>query len=224
MTAQLSDRQPTPLSQVLSPTGAPPAPTRYQWADLVLQVSASGGCPELRAACTFHDVSIGTVARALAALVDAGHWNGQAWRGYIKHEVAALLALSERTARRVVKVLRAVLVLDADIPEPHQDESGNYSRGPSTFRLALPAWARAAHWRERPGGPSGQRWPQKRGPGPDPSLSSTSATRKTKAHTSDVDLDAGDNAPPAPPSADYVKERNALIARNGGGGRWPWRR
>jgi len=147
---------------------------RYGWLDAVDNVAKAGGCPELRAAAAAERVSWAAVARCLSTWWDAGTVKAGTFVGYIETDLAALWKVSRRVARRVVKVLRAAGFLEGWPPDAHLDpETGRYVRGPSTFRVGLPAWCRSAHWkaRESPGGTTGHRWPEKRGfvgPGPVP--------------------------------------------------------
>jgi hypothetical protein len=185
-----------------------------QLRDLANQFAERRVPAQVRRAAAAQGVKLTTLAQFVARCIAAGVHKPAGWTGYLKHGLAKLVGLSERTVRRCVKVLRLAGVLDGDITECHQDEqTGKYRRGPTTLRLMLPTWARSAHWR-RPKPlvpappPSGQRRPHLAvSPGPD--------AYKTNGHPTDSPVDSGPWPPDKATRARVMAALAAELARHG---------
>lgn len=193
-------------------------PSRVQLLDLHAEISAGRVPDQLKRACAAQGLKLSTLATAVARLIDAKvHEHG--WTGYLKHGLTKLLGVSYRVVRRIVKVLRAVGIFLGDTAQAYRGEDGKLRRDPSTFLLALPGWARSAHWGRskrtaKPAkplvAPSGQRWPHPSVP----SLSEPSDAYKTKGEDTQTPVDSAPPWPRPPLPDAYLAERAALDSRN----------
>ena len=136
---------------------------RTQALDVVRQLAADQGGERVRRVLEANVVSLAALVSVLAVLVDAGSWKPGGWSGYFcKLEGRRR---SYRTVRRAIRAARALGLLEGEPPPAEQDDDGKWTRGKTTLRLRLPAWATCRYWPgkgKKPGPPSGQYSPHSR--------------------------------------------------------------
>ena len=86
------------------------------------------------------------IGRLLAALIELGAWKAAGWTGPYS-TLARVTGYGERQIRRAMKALRAAGIVEGEPLAPEQGEDGKWLRSPGTYRLRLPRWCQARHWR-----------------------------------------------------------------------------
>lgn len=136
---------------------------RTQALDVLRQLAADQGGERVRRVLAANAVSLAAMVAVLAVLVDAGSWKPGGWTGYYGRLEGR--RRSYRVVRRAIRAARALGLLEGEPPAAEQDEDGEWTRGETTLRLRLPAWATSRYWSGKgktAGPPSGQYRPDSR--------------------------------------------------------------